>query len=103
MYKVIVDGVFAGYSDTAIFIKLHENGCYVPCDKSEAQGVCVKLPYEFQSEEGSSVSTVKDTVFSLSKEKMAGNEQVAQLEHVNGASLLNEAETIVSILTGGAE
>ena len=103
MYKVIVDGVFVGYSDTAIFIKLHENGCYVPCDKSEAQGVCVKLPYEFQSEEGSSVSTVKDTVFSLSKEKMAGNEQVAQLEHVNAASLLNEAETIVSILTGGAE
>lgn len=41
MYKVTVDGVFAGYSDTAVFVRLHENGCYIPCEETEAEGVCV--------------------------------------------------------------
>ena len=52
MYKVTVDGVFAGYSDTAVFVRLHENGCYIPCEETEAEGVCVKLPYEFQDDDG---------------------------------------------------
>ena len=56
MYKVTVDGVFAGYSDTAVFVRLHENGCYIPCEETEAEGVCVKLPYEFQDDEGNTVA-----------------------------------------------
>ena len=39
MYKVTVDGVFAGYSDTAVFVRLHENGCYIPCEETEAEAV----------------------------------------------------------------
>ena len=37
MYKVTVDGAFAGYSDTAVFVRLHENGCLVPCEETEAE------------------------------------------------------------------
>ena len=34
MYAVKKDGVFAGYADSIVFIRLHSNGCYVPCKES---------------------------------------------------------------------
>ena len=95
MYKVTVDGVFAGYSDTAVFVRLHENGCYIPCEETEAEGVCVKLPYEFQDDEGNTVRTVEDIVFSLTEGGLSGIEQVAELEHASGPLMLNEAEAVV--------
>lgn len=102
MYKVTVDGVLAGYSDTAVFVRLHENGCYVPCEETKAEGVCVKLPHEFEDDEGNTVRTVEDIVFSLKEGGLIGIEQVAELEHANGSLMLAEAEAVVDILTGGA-
>lgn len=102
MYKVTVDGVFAGYSDTAVFVRFHENGCYIPCEETEAEGVCVKLPYEFQDDEGNTVRTVEDIVFSLSEGGLSGIEQVAELEHASGPLMLSEAEAVVDILLGGS-
>lgn len=102
MYKVTVDGVFAGYSDTAVFVRLHENGCYIPCEETEAEGVCVKPPYEFQDDEGNTVRTVEDIVFSLKEGGLSGIEQVAELEHASGPLMLNEAEAVVDILLGGS-
>ena len=32
MYAVKQDGAFAGYADSIVLIKLHGNGCYVPCE-----------------------------------------------------------------------
>ena len=63
MYKVTVGGVFAGYSDTAVYVKVAENGSYIPCDPAEAGGVCVKLPYEHTDEDGNTVKTAEDIVF----------------------------------------
>ena len=102
MYKVTVDGVFAGYSDTAVFVRLHENGCYIPCEETEAEGVCVKLPYEFQDDEGNTVRTVEDIVFSLTEGGLSDIEQVAELEHASGPLMLSEAEAVVDILLGGS-
>ena len=65
MYKVTVGGVFAGYSDTAVYVKVAGNGSYVPCDPAEAGGVCVKLPYEHTDEDGNTVKTAEDIVFKL--------------------------------------
>lgn len=101
MYKVTVDGALAGYSDTAVFVRLHENGCYIPCDETEAEGVCVKLPYEFEDDEGNTVRTVEDIVFSFEAGGLSGIEQVAELERTSGSLMLAEAEAVVDILTGG--
>lgn len=103
MYKVTVDGAFAGYSDTAVYVRLAANGCYVPCEEGYAEGVCVKLPAEHTDEEGGTVRTVEDVVFALSPGALIGTEQVAELEEVSGSLMLDEAEAVVDILTGGRE
>lgn len=34
MYAVKQDGAFAGYADNIVLIRLHSNGCYVPCKET---------------------------------------------------------------------
>lgn len=101
MYKVTVGGVFAGYSDTAVYVKVAGNGCYVPCEAAEAGGVCVKLPYEFTDDEGNTVKTVEDIVFTLPGGELLGIEQEAELEETNGSLVVGQAEEVINILTGG--
>ena len=96
MYKVTVEGAFAGYSDTVVYVKVAENGSYVPCGPAEAGGVCVKLPYEHTDEDGNTVKTAEDIVF-----KLLGFEQEATLEETSGALLVEQAEEVINILTGG--
>ena len=36
MYVVKQDGAFAGYADSIVLIRLHSNGCYVPCNEDQA-------------------------------------------------------------------
>ena len=38
MYVVKQDGTFAGYADSIVPIRLHGNGCYVPCEENQAEG-----------------------------------------------------------------
>lgn len=101
MYKVTVEGVPAGYSDTAVFVKVARNGSYVPCDPAEAGGVCVKLPYEHTDEDGNTVKTVEDIVFRFPGGELLGIEQEATIEETSGSILLDEAEAVVNILLGG--
>ncbi len=103
MYKITVDGAAVGYSDTAVYVRLAEYGCYVPCEEGYAEGVCVKLPTEHTDEDGVTVKTADDIVFALSDGALIGTEQVAELEEVSGSLMLGEAEAVVNILTGGNE
>lgn len=48
MYKFIntSDNTTIAYSDTVLYIRLSKNGCYVPSDKENAQGIAVNgTPY----------------------------------------------------------
>lgn len=46
MYQVIKDNVVMAYVDQPVFIRLHENGCYVPATEEEAQGLAIQsAPY----------------------------------------------------------
>ena len=103
MYKVISDGEDVGYTDTVVYVRLHENGCYIPCDEAEADGFCVKLPYEYTDEEENAVRTLQDTVFAIPGHVMHGEEAVAELSRVEGALLMSEAEQVVTILLGGMD
>lgn len=98
MYKVTVDGVAAGYSDTAVFIRLHENGSYIPCSEAEAEGVCVKLPYDHTDDEGNTVRTVEDAVFALAEGGLHGTEQVAELAQESGALLIDDMQAALAVL-----
>ena len=52
MYIVTSEGTFAGYADRVIPIKLHQNGCYVPCEESEAEAFCAKMAVIITDKEG---------------------------------------------------
>ena len=43
MYRITQDGAFAGYADSIVSIRLHGNGCYVPCKEDQAEGFCAKM------------------------------------------------------------
>ena len=102
MYKVTVEGVFAGYSDTAVYITVSDTGSYIPVEKADADGVCVKLPTDIIDEDtGETTRTVEDIVFVLPGGELLGIEQEAEIEEVSGALALDEAEEVVNILTGG--
>ena len=38
MYAIKSGGKVVGYSDTVVYVRLHENGCYVPFDEAEPRG-----------------------------------------------------------------
>ena len=82
MYRVIVDGEPDRFSETLVYIKLADNGCYVPCEQDAAAGFCVKLPYEYIDEDGEPIKTVIDTVFALFEGALTGTEPVGSVEEV---------------------
>lgn len=102
MYKVTVNGELAGYSDTAVFIQRHKNGAYVPCEEPEAEGVCAKLPYEYEDDESNKVQTVADKVYSLPGRSLAGAEAEAVLEKTTGPLVMAAAEAVAEAFVGSA-
>ncbi|WP_322172319.1 hypothetical protein [Acutalibacter caecimuris] len=93
------------YDRVKILPKSHTfagNGSYVPCDPAEAGGVCVKLPYEHTDEDGNTVKTAEDIVFKLPGGELLGMEQEATLEETSGTLLVEQAEEVINILTGGS-
>lgn len=81
MYKITADGT-EHYSDTLVYVKKAANGCYVPCNESEAEYVVGKIPIE--TEDG---MTVEDTVFSR-----------ASVEWVCGSLTMKDMQEALSIL-----
>lgn len=96
-----VRGHAQSYDGTVVYVKVAENGSYVPCGPAEAGGVCVKLPYEHTDEDGNTVKTAEDIVFKLPGGELLGFEQEATLEETSGALLVEQAEEVINILTGG--
>lgn len=102
MYKVTVKGELAGYSDTAVFVRLHKNGAYVPCDEPEAEGVCVKIPYEYEDDGGEMVQTVADTLYSLPGRSLKGAAGEAVLDKTSGPLTMATAEAVAEAFVGPA-
>ena len=92
MYAVKQDGAFAGYADSIVPIRLHSNGCYVPCKEAEADGFCAKMAVTITDEEGTEHQVLSDMVFHLAGYTLKGT-----------ALPLTDAETAAKILLGEAE
>ena len=72
MYKIKAEGK-EYYSDTLVYVKKAQNGCYVPCLAEEAEYVVGKVP--------------EDTIF-----------ENAEIERLDGGSALTKNESDVDEL-----
>lgn len=95
MYAVSKEGVFVGYADSVVSIRLHENGSYVPCADDEADGFCAKMAVSMKDEDGNEYHSLSDTVFCLAGHELRGTEPVGSYEEMGAAIPLTEAESAV--------
>lgn len=96
MYAVSKEGVFVGYADSVVNIRLHKNGSYVPCADDEADGFCAKMAVPMKDEDGNEYHSLSDTVFCLAGHELRGTEPVGSYEEMGAAIPLTEAENAVS-------
>ena len=100
MYAIKSGGKVVGYSDTVVYVRLHENGCYVPCDEAEAGGFCAKMAVTLTDEDGKEYQALSDTVFRLAGKLLKGTEPEGSYEEMGAAIPLTDAETAAKILLG---
>ena len=98
MYNITQDGAFAGYADSIVPIRLHSNGCYVPCKEDQAEGFCAKMAVTIPDEEGNESRTLTDTVYRTEGHTMKGTEPVGAYEQHGAAVPLTEAEAALAEL-----
>ena len=103
MYAVKQDGAFAGYADSIVLIRLHSNGCYVPCEETEADGFCAKMAVTITDKEGTEHQVLSDMVFHLADHTLKGTEPEGSYEEMGAALPLTDAETAAKILLGEEE
>ena len=103
MYAVKQDGAFAGYADSIVLIRLHDNGCYVPCKEAEADGFCAKMAVTLTDEDGKEYQTLSDMVFRFAGKLLNGTEPEGSYEEMGAALPLTDAETAAKILLGEEE
>ena len=97
MYKITADGT-AAYSDGLVYIKLHRNGCYIPCSEDEAEGVCGKVAESYTNEDGTSGIRLTDKVYRLKSDGLNGTEPECSVEKSDGALELANATAAVDEL-----
>ena len=103
MYVVKQDGAVAGYADSIVPIRLHGNGCYVPCKEDQADGFCAKMAVTLTDEDGKEYQALADTVFHFIGHTLKGTEPEGSYEEMGAALPLTDAETAVKILLGEEE
>ena len=103
MYNITQDGAFAGYADSIVLIRLHSNGCYVPCKEDQAEGFSAKMAVTIMDEEGTEHQVLSDMVFHLAGYTLKGTEPEGSYEEMGAALPLTDAETAAKILLGEEE
>jgi hypothetical protein len=102
MYQIISDNC-EYYVDDITYIKLNKrNGCYAICDKSEADGICAKIPKEIETE-SEIVVTCEDAVFSIKDGGLHGIEKSCEVKPMQAAIdyyNAKKSEEILSMLEG---
>lgn len=106
MYAIKVNNEIAGYADSFVYIRLHENGCYVLCTEAEAEGICAKIAQEYaDAETGETATHIADTVFRLTDNGLHGTEPKCEISEVNGAQVVadKDSELKNAVSTGDLE
>ena len=103
MYAIKKDGAFAGYADSIVLVRLHGNGCYVPCKEADAEGFCAKMAVMLTDEDGKEYQALADMVFHFIGHTLKGTEPEGSYEEMGAALPLTDAETAAKILLGEEE
>ena len=103
MYAVKKEGAFAGYADSIVLIRLHGNGCYVPCEEAQAEGFCAKMAVTLTDEYGKEHQARLDVVFHFAGHTLKGTEPEGSYEEMGAAIPLTDAENAAKILLGEAK
>ena len=98
MYKITQNGAFAGYADSIVLIRMHSNGCYVPCEEAQAEGFCAKMAVTLIDEDGKAYQALSDTVFHLTGHMLKGTEPEGSYEEMGAALPLTDAENALAEL-----
>ena len=98
MYAVKQNGAFAGYADSIVLVRLHGNGCYVPCEENQAEGFCAKMAVTITDEEGNEYRTLLDTVYRTEGHTIKGTEPVGSYKQHCAAVPLTAAEAALAEL-----
>ena len=86
-----------------MLIRLHGNGCYVPCEEAEAEGFCAKMAVTLPDKDGKEYQVLSDTVLRLAGKLLKGTEPEGSYEEMGAAIPLTDAETAAKILLREAE
>ena len=103
MYRITSKSAFAGYADSVVPIRYHQDGFYILCEKSEADGFCAKMAVTITDEEGTDNQVLSDMVFHLADHTLKGTEPEGSYEEMGAALPLTDAETAAKILLGEEE
>lgn len=98
MYAVKKDSTFAGYADSITLIKLHSNGCYVPCKEDQAEGFCAKMAVARTDEDGKEYQALADVVFHFVGHMLKGTEPEGSYEEMGAAIPLTDTENSLAEL-----
>lgn len=79
MYQIIKDNAVMCYVDDPVFIRLHENGCYVAATEDEAQGISIQsTPYHI-----------------LGREELPGAVATVVISKIDGGILAAEQKRVI--------
>lgn len=79
MYQIIKDNVVMAYVDQPVFIRLHENGCYVAASEEDAQGIAIQsVPYHI-----------------LGREELSGSAATVIISKIDGGILVAEQKRVI--------
>lgn len=93
MYAIRSGGKTVGYSDGIVYIRLHENGSYVPCSAEDAEGFCTKIAVDRTDEEtGETTTYLEDSVYAFAEGGLHGTEPAGTAEDVSSGFLLTKSE-----------
>ena len=98
MYAVKKEGVFVGYADSIVLIRLHSNGCYVPFKEDQAEGFCAKRAVTLAEKDGKAYQALSDTVFHFAGHTLKGTEPEGSYEEMGAAIPLTDAENALAEL-----
>ena len=103
MYRITSKNTFAGYADSVVPIRYHQDGFYILCEEAEAEGFCAKMAVTLTDKDGKEYQALSDTVFHFTGHTLKGTEPEGSYEEMGAALLLTDAEIAVKILLGEEE
>lgn len=90
MYKIMTDETSDRYADSLVFIRVSQNGSYVPCDRKDADGFCAKTAVE-TGEDGFALN---DEVYALPGHTLTGAEPEGTYAEIAAAVMLAELDAL---------